>query len=298
MRGYLFLRWFALSAIALSAGFPQGQAQTAAEKREDLDREQDRAAYEYRQTERARDQFYQRNVPGHERRDRTFGRLYRRYSRETKPSFESITNLAAPKEARRAYRKALRALDREPPEYDGAMNSVMEALELYRDYAAAWVLLGRIQLHRGNREEAAAGFQRSIEIDPKYLAPYPDLAYLTVAEKKWPEVIRLGDEMIKINPYFTLGYYYRGLGFLQQDQLKTAEKALLVALATPDIALFPDVHYMLGEVYRQQGSYRLAAREYRLYLAAMPGGFWSERVTRRLQEWETLGVIRTRSTNR
>ena len=182
MRGYLFLRWFTVSAMALSAGFPQGQPRTTTEERQELDREQDRAAYEYRQTERARDQFYQRNVPGHERRDRTFGRLYRKYSRETKPSFESITNLAAPKAARRAYQKALRALDREPPEYVGAMNSVKEALELYRDYAAAWVLLGRIQLHQGNREEAVAGFQRSIEIDPKYLEPYPDLAYLTVAE--------------------------------------------------------------------------------------------------------------------
>ena len=189
-------------------------------------------------------------------------------------------------------------MDREPPDYDNAIGHVKEAIKLYGDYAAAWVLLGRIQLHRRNGEEAAAAFQRSIEIDPKFLEPYPDLAYLTVVEKKWPEVIRLGDEMIKINPYFTLGYYYRGLGLLQRDQLNTAEKAFLVALATPDIALFPDVQYMLGEVYRQQSSYPLAAREYRRYLAAAPEGFWSERVTRWLHEWETLGVIRTRSANR
>ena len=189
-------------------------------------------------------------------------------------------------------------MDREPPDYDSAIVCVKEALELYGDYAAAWMLLGRIQLHRRNGEEAAAAFQRSIEIDPKFLEPYPVLAYLAIDDKKWHEVIRFGDEMIKVNPYFTLGYYFRGLGLLQRDQLNTAEKDFLVALATPDFALFPYVHYILGEVYRHQSTYPLAAREYRRYLAAMPAGFWSEKATRRLHEWETLGVIRTRSVNK
>ena len=97
VRGCMFLRWFAVSAIALLAEFPQGQAQTAAEERKELDREQDRAAYEYRQIQRERERFYRQHVPGSEQRDRTYLNLKRRYSRETKPSFESVTNLAAPK---------------------------------------------------------------------------------------------------------------------------------------------------------------------------------------------------------
>ena len=93
----MFLRWFTVSAIALLAEFPQGQAQTAAEERKELDREQDRAAYEYRQIQRERERFDRQNVPGREQRDRTYPGLLRSYSRETKPSFVSFTSLAAPK---------------------------------------------------------------------------------------------------------------------------------------------------------------------------------------------------------
>lgn len=123
------------------------------------------------------------------------------------------------------------------------------------------------------------------------MEPYPDLAYITVAERRWADVVRLGDQMIKMNPFFTLGYYYRGYGLFQQDQFQTAEKALLNALSTPDAHLFPDVHYVLGEVYRSQRAHPLAAREYRLYTAVKPHGFWAEKANRWLSEWEILGVI-------
>jgi len=273
----------ALATLALPA--------TPQTEQEQNRRRQEQASYEHRRRERQRDRVYSQHFPGYGRNkdDLRAAGFGRRYSSETRPSFVSITTLAAPKLARRAYRKAQDAAAL--PDLEVAAEHLDQAIALYPDYAAAWSLLGRVRVRTGDHGQAVQALQRSIEIDAKYLEPYPDLAYLTVTEGRWLDVVRLADQMIKVNPLFTLGHYYRGYALLQQGQLQIAEKALSTALSTPDASLFPDVHYVLGEVYRSQASYPLAAREYVLYTAAVSQGAWAEEANRWLEDWRILGVI-------
>ena len=139
-----------------------------------------------------------------------------RYAKDTRPSFVSFTTLAAPKPARKSYEKGRRAAAAD--NLDAAARHLEQAVELYPDYAAAWALLGRVRVHAGRNVDAARALRRSVEIDSKYLEPYPYLAYLAVIESDWPEVVRLGDEMIAVNSLFTLGHYYRGYALLQQGR--------------------------------------------------------------------------------
>ena len=94
-----------------------------------------------------------------------------------------------------------------------------------------------------------------------------------------------------VNSLFTLGYYYRGAALLRLGTLKEAEKTALDALQTVDAKVFPETHFLLGEVYAEQREYPLAAREYRIYLAEGPSGEWGNYVNTRLNEWELLGII-------
>lgn len=256
-------------------------AQTAAEN----SRRQRLARYEYERTQRARDKFYAQSVPG----ERATTEHRPRYSSETEASFVSFTTLAAPKPAKKAFRKAEKAAAK--PDIEAAVDYLEQAIELYPQYAAAWTLLGRTRFQAGDHEEAALALRRSVEIDPAYLNPYPDLAYLAVLDGNWSHVINLADQMIRINPSFTLGYYYRGYALLQRGELQPAERALSTAIATPDARMFPEARYILGEVYRHQAAYPLAAIEYRRFVEVVPRGEWSAKASDWLEQWEDLGVV-------
>jgi tetratricopeptide (TPR) repeat protein len=177
------------------------------------------------------------------------------------------------------------------PDFDRATVHLQEAISLYPDYAAAWTLLGRVQYRAGNRESAEESLRRSVEIDPKYLGAYGPLARLAVEDKRWDDLLRLSDNMLRINPLFTLGHYYKGGALIKKGDADGAEKALTEALATPDATLFPESHYLLAELYRAQSDVKLAAREYRHYTAAAPPGPTWERARHWLRQWEDHGVI-------
>ena len=212
-------------------------------------------------------------------------------SRRSKESFVSITTLAAPKPARKAYKKATKEMNKREPDIDVAAGHLEQALAEYPEYAAAWTLLGRVRRRAGDKPRAHEALQKSIELDPMYLKPYPQLAHMAAERKEWGEVLRLSKAMLKINPYFPLGHYYKGSALLKQGNVKDAEKALREGLDAPDASLFPESHYMLGEVYRTQKDVTLAAREYRLYASAARPGTARDQAVQWLSQWEELGLI-------
>ena len=214
-----------------------------------------------------------------------------RLSSHTKPSFVSITTLAAPKAARAGYKKAAKQMNKRNPDSDLAMEHLQEAVSIYPDYAAAWTLLGRVQYRAGDRESAEQSLQRALEIDPQFLGAYSPMARIAVQDKRWDELLRLSEQMLRINPVFTLGHYNKGGALLKQGDTAAAEKALREALSTPDAELFPESHYMLGSLYHVQRDVQLAAREYRIYAASAPPGPTTEQAWRWVQLWEQRGVI-------
>ena len=218
-----------------------------------------------------------------------------RLSSHTKPSFVSMTTLAAPKAARTAYKRAVKSMNKREPDSDLAIGYLKEAVSIYPDYAAAWTLLGRVQHKAGDRESAERSLQKAIEIDPQFLGAYSPLAHLAVQEKRWDELLQLSEQMLRINPVFTLGHYYKGSALLKQGDTVAAEKSLREALSTPDAELFPESHYMLGSLYHVQSDVQLAAREYRIYAASAPPGPSTEQAWRWVRLWEQRGLIEPKS---
>ena len=241
--------------------------------------------------ERARSRFVGRSYPSYGRR-RSSGYVSG-LSRRSKQSFVSITTLAAPKPARKAYKKATKEMNKSTPDLQVATRHLEQALDEYPEYAAAWTLLGRVRRQGGDKQRARRALQRATEVDPKYLEPYPQLAHIATENREWAEVLRLSKAMLKINPYFVLGHYYKGSALMRTGNLTGAEKAFREALDTPDATLFPASHYMLAEVYRSQRHVTLAAREYRLYASAARYGPAVDEAVRWLTEWEELAVIET-----
>ncbi len=241
--------------------------------------------------ERARSRFLGRSYSSYGRR-RSSGYVSG-LSRQSKESFVSITTLAAPKPARKAYKKATKEMNKSAPDLQVATRHLEQAIDEYPEYAAAWTLLGRVHRRGDDKQRAHQALQRATELDPKYLEPYPQLAHIATENRGWVEVLRLSKAMLKINPYFVLGHYYKGSALLMTGNLAGAERAFHEALDTADASLFPASHYMLAEVYRSQRDVTLAAREYRLYASAARSGPAVDKAVRWLNEWEELGVIET-----
>lgn len=206
-------------------------------------------------------------------------------------SFVSFTSLAAPKTAKKAFDGAWKEFNKERPELDRCAALLEQAVGEYPQFAAAWTFLGRVRRELRDLAGARDAFARSIEADAKYLEPYIEHANLALAEKEWQEAVTVAGQLIKANSLFTLGYYYRVAALLRLGNLKDAEKAALDAAQTVDAKVFPETHFLLGEIYGEQRNYTLAAREYRIYLAEGPSGEWGNYVKRRLKEWELLGII-------
>ena len=181
-------------------------------------------------------------------------------------------------------------MDKSVPDFDVAVRHLEQALVEHPEYAAAWTLLGRV--HR------RTGLQRSIELDPKCLEPYPQLAHMANEDKEWAEVGRLSKAMLEINPYFPLGHYYKGIALLKQGNLTDSAKALREALEAPVAVLFPESHYMLGEVYHSQNDITLAAREYRHYASAARPAPALDSAQQRPSAWEGLCVIESEASRK
>lgn len=216
-------------------------------------------------------------------------------SASSKASFVSVTTLAAPKKARNAFLKAERFLLRQPQQVEKAEAALRLAVETYESHAAAWSLLGKIQLAKGEREQARASFLRAIRADAGFLEPHADLARLSLEDGDWAGLEASARRMTHANTHFTLGHLYLGVAYLNQGAPEAAEKHALNALHTEDAKLFPEVQHLLGQVYERLGNRGRAAEHFRAYLAqsALPEPYRTA-LQERIRTLETgpVGTVR------
>ena len=97
---------------------------------------------------------------------------------DAEPSFErrgivSVRELSIPKEARREYEDAQKALERR--DVPAAVAHVKRALDLAPQFSAAWNHLGTIAYQTGQYVEAEADFRKGLEADPDAYAPLVNL---------------------------------------------------------------------------------------------------------------------------
>ena len=205
----------------------------------------------------------------------------------------SGTSLAAPKQARKAYEKALKELrkkdaSRKP---EKAINQLEKAVAEYPEYAAAWSLLGRTRLSINDKEGAREAFDKAMKADPKYLRPYISLLRMEWEEQRWAEVNLVSERLLNLNPHMTEVQFYRAVAAFNLGKMDLAEDLALDIQSGEGGAKFPGTHRLLGMIHARQGNFPLAATAYRGFIAAQPMGPVTEDLRRQLSDWEALGVI-------
>ena len=200
----------------------------------------------------------------------------------------SVTSMAAPKDAMRAYEKAQKIKTEKPEE---AEKYLTKAVEIYPQFAAAWTLLGDIHRQRNEFDAARIDYARATAADPQFVNPAYGLTMIAMQEKKWDEAVHLSDQVLKLNAgAFPLAYFFSAAANYNLQKFEAAEDSARKFKALDTQHDHPDVCLLLSYVLSRKQDYAGAAREIRDYLAAAPNSPDAESLKADAKRYEDLSV--------
>jgi predicted Zn-dependent protease len=136
-----------------------------------------------------------------------------------------------------------------------AEDHLHKALDLYPDYAAAWVVLGQVLVTERKNDDAKTSCSKAAEVDPGYVASYLCLAEFAAKDSKWEEVAKFSTQALAIdpigNPY---SLYYAADAGLHFNQLTQAEMHAQAAVKLDEWHHIPELHLLLAEIYDAAGN--------------------------------------------
>jgi tetratricopeptide (TPR) repeat protein len=197
----------------------------------------------------------------------------------------SATTSLAPKDARKAYEKALEAVQKKNP--DAAQAGFEKAVGVYPRYAAAWVGLGKVQEQRDHNDEAKKAYQQAIAADDKYIEPYERLAMLALKENNWEGLANSTAQFLRLDPFNNPNMHYlNGVANFQLKKYDLAEKSELEAIRLDSAKQNPRSTYVLGLVQAQKQDFDAAAVSLRSFLAAAPTASDADNIRKQLSQVE------------
>jgi cytochrome c-type biogenesis protein CcmH/NrfG len=203
----------------------------------------------------------------------------------------SLKTLAAPKDARKAYEKAGKELQKEKPNFSKASKELTKAVELYPEFASAWYFLGKVRLAQQDRPAASEAFKEAKAADSEYANPYLSLALMALEEERWKEASDLSSQVLELNPRLTEAHYYNAIAYSSLGRFNVAEESALVVLDRNKAENYPLVYYVLGFAESQKGNFPSAAARYRSLLEIRPEGSFSGKLKEQLAQWQEEGLI-------
>ncbi len=180
----------------------------------------------------------------------------------------SLTSMAAPHDAMRAYEKAQKVRTEKPGEAEKQLN---KAVEIYPQFASAWTLLGDIHRQREQFEQARTDYGKAIAADPQFVNPVMGLAALDMQEKKWDDAVQRTGQVLKMNAAaFPIAYFFSAVANYNLQKFEAAEENGKKFKALDTERTHPDVCRLLAGIYARKQDYAAAGRELRDYLTAVP----------------------------
>jgi tetratricopeptide (TPR) repeat protein len=199
----------------------------------------------------------------------------------------SLTSLQAPKEARRAYDKALQDLRKSKPEE--ASVELRKAVDIYPKYAAAWYELGRLQQQGADIAQARQSFAGAIAADAKFISPYLNMAALEAQAENWAALAKIAGALLKLDAVdYPVAYLYDALSNLNLRQIDAAEKSARAGEKLDTAHQYPALERVLARILERKKDYAGAAAHLRAYLILAPNAEDAARIKKDLAELERL----------
>jgi tetratricopeptide (TPR) repeat protein len=195
--------------------------------------------------------------------------MHRMPKLKTNSPLPALTDLSAPKNARKVFRSAVQAL--QANRLDDAREKFGRAIAEYPCYARALTGLASIQIAARDLDAAAANLQHAIRCD----AGFPDacvlLGKLLNSQKKFGESEEVLKQGLRLSPEAWELYDQLAAAHYNEGQYGKAQEEWLHVLAI-DPAPPAELHAKLAAAYLQGGARDKAYDEMQAYLRAEPRG--------------------------
>ncbi len=180
----------------------------------------------------------------------------------------SLLSLRAPKEAKKSYAKAVGlAAEKRPAE---ALASFQRALNVYPQYADAWLGAGKAHWELGHAEDARGAFEKALELDNKLVGPWQELGYLACAQSKWEDALRYLEKAVRLDPVGSPApWYFEAIANYNLRRYEAAERGVRTELRL-DQGKNPQGVYLLGLVLIARENFQEGAKALESYLAVAP----------------------------
>jgi len=208
---------------------------------------------------------------------------------KTEGTTVSATSLNAPREARKAYDKGHRAVENN--KVTEAQPELEKAVQLYPQYAVAWLDLGWVYLQQNRLDKARSSFTQAQAADSKFVPAYVGLSSVALRESKWEEAADSSARATQLDGVdFPAAFYYNALANFRLGKLELAEKSARQAETRGAQRSFPQVSLLLGAMLANRQEYAEAAEQLRSYLKAVPAAPNGAAVRQQLAELEKLAA--------
>jgi tetratricopeptide (TPR) repeat protein len=181
----------------------------------------------------------------------------------------SVTTLAAPPNARKAYEKGLSAMREK--RWDAAASEMTKAVTAYPKFAAAWFELGRLRRAHNDLNGAVEAWKEALKSDPRYVKPYESLIALAEQQQDWADSEKYSHDWIQLAPEdFPAAYLYNAVANAQLNHVVEAEAAVRKGLSLDKDQRLPRLRYVLALILMQKHEYSESAKYFRTYLELAP----------------------------
>jgi Tfp pilus assembly protein PilF len=200
----------------------------------------------------------------------------------------ALTDLQAPKEAKKEFEKGQKALDGKNAKK--AEQYLESAVKIYPCYARAQTDLGLTLSTLRKFEEAEKALKKAIQCDPGFLDSYTVLGQLLNAEKHYQESEAVLEEGLRLSPGAWQFYAELGTANFGQGKYPGAAQQFQKAeqMTPPPPA---DIHVKLANAYVKMESFDKAYTEMAAYLSADPNGPFAPRIKQIMGQMKAAGVI-------
>ena len=176
----------------------------------------------------------------------------------------SVTSMAAPNDAKKAWSKAL---DQEKKnKMEDAQKSLEKAVTIYPQYATAWTELGRLQYLSHDNANAQHSFEQALAADPKYAKPYLGLAQLAVESSQWQNAVDLTNKLVTLNSGYPAAWLLQAVAKYNLQDFNAAETSIRNGLKVDPDHRVPRLEHLLGLILAGKRDYAQASEHMRAFL--------------------------------
>lgn len=199
----------------------------------------------------------------------------------------SVTSLAAPTEAKKAFEKG------QEQAHKGKLRAACEffrrAVQVYPQYAIAWLELGRAQIQQNDFNSAQQSFYQATSNDSRLVAGYEGLAQVALRQDKWKDLADSTGKILEISPDAGAKIWFlNSAANLNLGDAKRAEAGVVRGLHLDTTHRVPQLEFLYGLILARRAAYPEAIQHLQTYLKLTPKDENAPRAQKTLAEVQKL----------